>query len=121
MGNFDVPKVWWGGQYRLVGGGQLPPLAPMVATALPYGHLQPRVACHFCETIISFERLDKFKNGYIKRRSLVCTYEILIYYQFSCQIQLESSGSVTVGSMDCYVRPAFGSTVINLVLELNAI
>ena len=36
MGNFDFPKVWWGGgQYRLVGGwGQLPPLAPMVATAL---------------------------------------------------------------------------------------
>ena len=34
MGNFDFPKVWWGGgPYRLVG-GQLPPLAPMVATAL---------------------------------------------------------------------------------------
>ena len=33
MGNFDFPKVWWGGgQYRLVRGNC--PLAPMVATAL---------------------------------------------------------------------------------------
>ena len=34
MGNFDFPKVWWGGNTDWWGGGQLPPLAPMVATAL---------------------------------------------------------------------------------------
>ena len=44
MGNFDFSKVWWGGgQYRLVG-GQLPPLAPMVATALDCPHNPRRKA-----------------------------------------------------------------------------
>ena len=33
MGNFDFPKVWGGG-IPIGGGGQLTPLAPMVATAL---------------------------------------------------------------------------------------
>ena len=35
MGNFNFAKVWWGGNTDWWGGGgQLPPHAPMVATAL---------------------------------------------------------------------------------------
>ena len=34
IGNFDFPKVWWGAIPIGGGGGQLPPLAPMVTTAL---------------------------------------------------------------------------------------
>ena len=34
MGNFDFLKVWWGGNTDWWGGGQFPPLAPIVATAL---------------------------------------------------------------------------------------
>ena len=34
MGNFDFLKVWWGEGAIPIGGGQLPPPAPIVATAL---------------------------------------------------------------------------------------
>ena len=50
MGNFDFPKVWWGGNTDWWGGGQLPPLAPMVATAL--------LSLHKCLSIKLERRFD---------------------------------------------------------------